>query len=175
MFSLYSESLSTKADSQKKTLLICWVRLESKMEMMMTEKTKVDSILGDFSQYYLVKTQEGGGILDDPYAGKLEMYPAGYTYQSNRDGRTRQNTYQILWEAAVANKKETDLYPFGLEGHALELVRDTNNTADHYATHLILRVSSDSKYLPKSLDGVDLGFVPKKINQQILKNLNKVH
>ena len=86
------------------------------------------SILGDLHQYYAVKTQEGGGILEDPNTGKLEVYPAGYTKPSNRQqGVQRQVVYQMLYEAAVKLRKEKDLYPFGTEGHNIEIVHDPAN------------------------------------------------
>lgn len=141
---------------------------------METKRIEEISILGDVSKYYQTKTQEGGGILDEPHSGKIEMYPAGYTKPSNRDNRPRQSVYQALWETAVSQSKESELYPFGIEGHNVEIIHDPNNPHDKNALHLILRVGENSK-LPRTLDGADLGFIPKKINQQILKKVDEIH
>lgn len=131
-----------------------------------------ESPLGDASQFYQVKKQSQGAILDIPDKGILELYPAGYTKPSNRDGISRQETYQLIWEAAVQLQSEEELFPFGKDNHNVRLLHDPENPYDKNALHLILE-AKDGPLV--ALNGRDLGFIPKKINQNVLRGINLIH
>lgn len=126
------------------------------------------SILGSISPMYQIKKSENSAILDIPERSQIELYPAGYTHLSQRDDLPRQDVHRRIYEAAVIKGTEDNLAPLGTNSHWLELVPDPNNRHDRNAIHIILRASSGEL---AHLDGRDLGFVPKKINKQVLENI----
>lgn len=131
-------------------------------------KTEKPSILGSTSSLYQIKKSENSSILDIPARAEIELYPAGYTHLSNRDDLSRQRTHRDIYEAAVVKGTEDNIAPLGTSNHTLELVHDPHNKFDKSAIHIILRAASGPL---AHLDGRDLGFIPKKINKQILKNI----
>jgi len=137
----------------------------------MTTTRNLTSILGHASQLYRSKRNETGSILDSPEKGLLELYPAGYTKPSNRDGQSRQELYKALYEIAVSKGAEGNLYPFEKDTHNITLLPDPSNPFDEHAVHLILEVSNVNSPL-YHLNGRDLGFIPKKINQNILRGID---
>lgn len=140
--------------------------------MKMTEIKEITSPLGDLSKLYLTKSSSGGGILDVPSRGIIELYPAGYTKPSNRDGCTRQHVHKALWEFAVSKNMEETAFPFGQGSHHITLLHDPDNQFDKNAIHLILNTPVDSILRP--LHGKDLGFIPMRINAQLLKNIETI-
>ncbi len=142
------------------------------MTNLMNQLTK-NSVLGNQSSLYLTKSNERGSILDMPSKGLLELWPAGYTHPSNRDNQSRQSVYADLWERAVVDCTENDLYPFGKEGHNIVLEPDPNNEHDGNAIHVVFKAAPGSPLA--HLDGRDLGFIPKKINTMILKNMDMIN
>lgn len=130
------------------------------------------SPLGSASQFYQVKKQSQGSILDIPNKGLLELYPAGYTKMSYRDNISRQDTYKRVYELAVQNTVEDQLFPFGKDDHNIELVPDPESPYDTNAIHVILRTSGGPL---AELNGKDLGFIPRKINQNILQHIELIH
>ncbi len=142
---------------------------------MTTEKTRTTtSPLGSASQLYRTKKNETGSILDMPDKGLLELYPAGYTKPSNREGISRQELYKQLYELAVALGTEDHLFPFKKSSHNIRLLHDPLNPYDINAIHLILEVTDDEDPL-KKLKGRDLGFIPKRINQNILRGFKLIN
>lgn len=139
----------------------------------MTVKSQIvqPSLLGDLSSLYLIKKSETSGILDLPKEAQVELYPAGYTFRSERDNISRQQTYQELYEIAINLEVEDDINPFGTINHTLELVHDPLNKFDVNALHIILKAKTGPL---QYLDGRDLGFIPKKINPQVLSNKHMV-
>ena len=140
---------------------------------MRKREKEITSILGHQSSLYLTKSSENGGILDQPDRGILELYPAGYTKPSNRDNQSRQNVYKELYEYVVSQGTEANLYPLGQDTHNIVLLHDSNNPYDKNAIHIILNTPHDSPL--SRLDGRDLGFIPKRINTLILKNLSMIN
>lgn len=130
------------------------------------------SILNALAPAYKMKTAQNSSILDNPEEGRIELYPAGFTHLSSRDGRSRQKLFQDLWEKALFLGKETLIYPFGKD-HSIALVPDPHNKYDPNAIHLILRAGHKS--VLSSWNGLDMGFIPKKINEPILENIEKIH
>lgn len=137
-------------------------------------RTRKTSPLGHASQLYRTKRNETGSILDVPEKGLLELYPAGYTKPSNRDSLNRQDVYKQVYESAVMKGVESNLYPFEKDSHNIILLPDPNNPYDTNAIHLILEVKDTSSPL-YDLNGRDLGFIPKKINQNILQGMEIIN
>jgi len=139
----------------------------------MTEKTVRTSVLGDASQLYQVKSNAQGAILDQPERGLLELYPAGYTKPSNRDNVSRQEVFKSIYELAVSKGIEENSYPFEQNTHNITLLPDPANPFDKNAIHLILNAPKGSPL--NFLNGKDLGFIPKKINTNILRNIELIN
>jgi hypothetical protein len=127
-----------------------------------------NSPLGIHSSAYRVKTSEKGSILDNPDLGLLEFYPAGYT-KPDKDGQSRQEVYQAMYEDAVTRSKEEQLYPLGKDSHDIILVPDFENPYDKNAMAVRLVVFNDSDPLYK-YNGADIGFVPMKISAVLAPN-----
>lgn len=132
------------------------------------------SPLGDASSIYQTKKQETGSIFDRPSLGLLELYPAGYTKPSERDGHNRQETHNTLWSLAVHGKVEDNFYPFEKNNHSVILIPDVGNKFDPHAINLILQVTDINSPL-YCLDGKDLGFIPMRISKYISRNKNMIH
>ena len=138
--------------------------------------TKNNSILGDLARLYQIKSGPGGGILDSPQEGILELYPAGYTQTSNLNGNNRQDFYSKLWSFAVERTTENAIKPFDFDKqytYTIDLLHDASNPYDSNAIHLIFSAPSNSRLA--ILDGGDMGFIPAKINTIILQNLDMIH
>lgn len=135
---------------------------------------KATSILGSQSYLYSESKEENGLILDNPEAGTLEFYPAGYTKASGRDNCNRQNTHEFIYSIAVGLGTENSLQPFPNDGYEILLLQDTSNPYDSNAIHCILHVI-DKKHPLWYRDGRDLGFIPKKINGILLKNMQLIN
>lgn len=137
------------------------------------KRTMNPSVLGSLSEFYRTKSQQRGSILDLPDRGQLELYPAGYTKPSERDNCSRQDIYKELWQAAVVLNTENESYPLGKKGHNIILIPDPSNEHDPNAIHVILQTAEGTPL--SHLNGKDLGYVPKKINIQILQNMNMIN
>lgn len=140
--------------------------------------TGFTSILGDKSALYRTKTQEGGGILDNPEEGTLEFYCAGYT-KSDPKGFNRQDWHKKLYAAAVKRGTENKLYPLSVEEYQITIVHDPTNTFDPNRAALRILFRPISEKLKKVFTGapevVELGFVPARINMNVLKNMDMVN
>jgi hypothetical protein len=147
-----------------------------------TNHTGFTSILGDKSGLYRNKTQEGGGILDVPEEGTVEFYCAGYTKPDPNTNVNRQEWHRRLYAEALRRNKENSLYPLPHQEYTVQLIHDPSNKFDvnKAALRIVLHPKSDTLKKCLSLDKgnpveIELGFVPARINVDILKNLHLVN
>jgi hypothetical protein len=138
----------------------------------------LSSVLGSQSQLYREKRAETGSILDIPEKGLLELWPAGYTHTSNKGDYHRQDVYKMLWEAAVSHSVEDHLYPFGKDNHKVIVEHDPTNNFDENALQVYLVTTDCTPFVipkPGMPNKLDMGFIPKKINKIVLKNIDMLN
>ena len=142
-----------------------------KMTATTMEKTKTDkSPLKAKSSLYWIKKNSRGSILDQPDKGLIEIYPAGYTKPSDKDGVSRQDVHKKIYDTALSLKTENQLYPFGRQGsHFIELIPESDNQHDPNAIAIVLRAYPESSL--HHLDRRDLGYIPMKISSAVKKNI----
>lgn len=143
-----------------------------------TDNLEPPSILGNLSRLYRTKTQEGGGILDNPEEGLCEFYCAGYSKPTS-EAINRQEFHKALFAAAVYKNTSTSLFPFKPEDYSISLQPDPANKFDPNMSAIKIifhpRAEDLKKFFSETVSTIDLGFVPQKINVQILKNLSMIN
>jgi hypothetical protein len=137
--------------------------------------TNFPSILGEKSNLFCTKTQEGGGILDVPSAGTLEFYCAGYTKPDDH-GTNRQEWHQRIYAESVKRDTEDRLMPLPMEEYQINFIHDKDNKFDINRAALKIILTPLSMELKKVFScRVDLGFVPQRINASVLKNQSMIN
>lgn len=127
------------------------------------------SILEELSKFFQIddlseEEQEelySEGIVDFPDEQYMLLIPAGYSKPDN-SGNNRQEHYKKIADMSkgrvlrnVFNKLTTDIY----------LEHDKNNKFDQYAIKI---------YMNHAFKNMELGFIPKRINKKILKNIDAI-
>lgn len=136
---------------------------------MATTSQRTDTPLGGIGKLYLEKKNSQGAIHLKPEEKTLELYPAGYTKNSSRDGNNRQAALKSLYEIAVNMGTQDMLYPFEEVPHNIKLVHQRNNPKDPYAMYVVIDAPVPGSMLGH-LDGRDLGYVPLKVSEHVHKH-----
>jgi hypothetical protein len=140
--------------------------------MTMTNDYGPQSPLGDASVHYREKKNSNGGIVDNVEMGQLEIYPAGYSQPSRRDGGNRQKAHEKVYERAVQLGTHEELYPLKGECHNVVLVPEPDNPYDANAVRVVLQGTAGTPL--EDVGGKELGYIPKRISALISRNIDRI-
>lgn len=136
------------------------------------------SILGEQkSALYRTSTAEGGGIIDCPEKGTLEFYCAGFT-KPDINSVNRQEYHRKIFLSAARSGRENESFPLPLEDYQIRIIHDHENKFDNAALKILLypvseNLRKDFPYITPN--GIDLGFVPARINTCLLINMDMIN
>lgn len=132
----------------------------------------IDSPLGDQAEIYLKKEAKNGHIQLHPERELLELYPVGWTKRT-AGVELRQNFYRRLYKKAVEFGTEESEYPFLPDTHEITFLPLTDNEHDPYCLEIIFKADEESPL--SHLTDSSMGYVPKRISQQLRANLSMIN
>lgn len=118
-------------------------------------------------------------IYDNTHDNTLEFYPAGYTQKFIRkvvgkdycEEVRRQEFFKRLYDHAEHIGKADAIFPFKGYEYKIELVPEPDNRYDIYAMKVVFSTPNENI---KYWNDYSIGYVPAKINQKILINLEMI-